>query len=161
MNDSIGSAISSADALATLKIAVGMNPNSDPDGSGPRVAASLSPYQLIAADVNGDGKVSSADALAILKIAVKHSTAVIPTWIFLDESQIFNLTKSSVSYDTTINKTLTSDLEVNLVGVLKGDVNGSWNSNASPSTQIDYSNSSYFANLATKLNVPLDVWGIN
>jgi len=58
-----GSAISSADALAALKIAVGRNPNLD--------GAAISPYQLIAADVNQDGKVTSADALAILKMAVK------------------------------------------------------------------------------------------
>jgi hypothetical protein len=52
-----GSAISSADALAALKIAVGRNPNLD--------GSAISPYQLIAADVNHDGKVTSADALAI------------------------------------------------------------------------------------------------
>ena len=61
-----GNAISSADALAALRIAVGINPNSDPDGAGPLSPLKLSPYQLIAADVNKDGKISSADALAIL-----------------------------------------------------------------------------------------------
>jgi len=160
-NDSAGSAITSADALAALKIAVGINPNSDPDGSGPRVAATLSPYQLMAADVTGDGRVTSADALAILKMAVKHPAALTPTWIFADESQVFGLTKSSVTYDVTINKSLTSDLEVNLVALLKGDVNGSWGSKAATSTQVDYSNSSYFSNLATNLLVTQDVWGIS
>jgi len=160
-NDSAGSAITSADALAALKIAVGSNPNIDPDGSGPRVAPSLSPFQFMAADVNGDGRVTSSDALAILKMAVKNPSALTPAWIFADESQVFNLTRSSVKYDTTINKSLTSDLEVNLVAVLKGDVNGSWGSRVAASTQVDYGDSSYFTNLAASLKVNTDVWGIS
>ena len=160
-NDSTGSAITSADALAALKIAVGINPNTDPDGVGPRLAATLSPYQLMAADVNGDGRVTSADALAILKMAVKLPTAVTPTWIFADENQTFSLTSSNVNYNTTISKTLGADETINMVAVLKGDVNGSWGTSAATSTHVDYSNSSYFANLATNLHVTQDVWGIS
>jgi len=160
-NDSAGSAITSADALAALKIAVGINPNSDPDGSGPRVAAALSPYQLMAADVNGDGRVTSADALAILKMAVKLPTAVTPTWIFADESQTFNLTSSNVNYSTTISKTLSADQTLNMVAVLKGDVNGSWGTSAPANTHVDYSDPTYFATLANNLHVTQDVWGVS
>jgi hypothetical protein len=42
-----GNVISSADALAALKIAVGRNPNTDPDGDGPLSAPVVSPYQFI------------------------------------------------------------------------------------------------------------------
>jgi hypothetical protein len=160
-NDSAGSAITSADALAALKIAVGINPNSDPDGGGPRAAATLSPYQLMAADVNGDGRVTSADALAILKMAVQLPAAVTPTWIFADESQIFNLSSSNVNYSTTISKTLSADQTINLVAVLKGDVNGSWGTAAAATTHVDYGNPTYFATLANSLQVAQDVWGIS
>jgi hypothetical protein len=160
-SDSTGSAITSADALAALKIAVGINPNSDPDGAGSRVAATLSPYQLMAADVTGDGRVTSADALAILKMAVNLSTAVTPTWIFADESQIFNLSSSNVNYSTAISKTLGADQTLNLVAVLKGDVNGSWGTSAAATTHVDYSNPTYFATLANSLQVTQDVWGIS
>ena len=53
-----GSVISSADALAALKIAVGINPNPDPDGSGPLLAPAVSPYQFISADVNQDARIT-------------------------------------------------------------------------------------------------------
>lgn len=130
-----GSAISSADALAALKIAVGINPNSDPDGAGPLLAPSLSPYQLIAADANGDGKVTSADALAILKMAVNYTGAISREWLFVKESEDFwnettqtsTINKNSVLWDSADKQVIIgSDTNLNLVAVLKGDVNGSW-----------------------------------
>jgi methionine-rich copper-binding protein CopC len=160
-NDSAGSAITSADALAALKIAVGINPNSDPDGSGPRLAATLSPYQLMAADVNGDGRVTSADALAILKMAVKLPNAVTPTWIFADESQVFNLSSSNVNYSTTMSKTIGADETLNMVAVLKGDVNGSWGASAAAASRVEYGDPTYFTTLANNLRVAQDVWGIS
>jgi hypothetical protein len=160
-NDSSGSAITSADALAALKIAVGINPNSDPDGVGSRVAASLSPYQLMASDINGDGQVTSADALAILKMAVGLPSAATPSWIFVDESQVLNLTSSNVNYSTTISKSLNANQSINMVAVLKGDVNGSWGSTDATSTHVDYSDPTYFATLANNLHVTQDVWGIS
>lgn len=160
-DDSSGSAITSADALAALKIAVGINPNSDPDGAGPRVASSLSPYQLMAADINGDGQVTSADALAILKMAVGQPGAVPPSWIFLDESQTFDISASSVNYSSAISETLNADQTINMVAVLKGDVNGSWGSAEASVNHVDYGNPTYFADLATRLQVPMDVWGLS
>jgi hypothetical protein len=76
------SGITSADALAALRIAVGLNPNVDPDGDGPLPRPPISPYQIMAADVNGSGTVTSADALAILRMAVKLSTAMPQEWLF-------------------------------------------------------------------------------
>jgi hypothetical protein len=121
-------AISSADALAALKIAVGRNPNLD--------NSTPSPYQFISADVNGSGSVTSADALAILKMAVNRADAPAREWIFVDEKRDFwNETTSTF---TTTNKAVPTpqqlDIvvnpatrsEVNLVAMLKGDVNGSW-----------------------------------
>ena len=129
------SVISSADALAALKIAVGINPNADPDGAGPEEALPVSPYQFIAADITGDGRVTSADALAILKIAVKLATAEPRRWVFIaedydfwdEESGNFKTTRTDVAWDSDGMTFDYPEKSVqNVVGVLMGDVNGSW-----------------------------------
>jgi hypothetical protein len=140
-----GGVISSADALAALKLSVGINPNADPDGEGPLEAPPVSPYQFLAADVNGDGRVSSADALAILKMAVGRSDAPAREWLFVPETRdfwdeealsgkgAFTTMRTSVKDASgTASGLLPADIswetgeDVNLVAVLKGDVDGSW-----------------------------------
>jgi Peptidase M10 serralysin C terminal len=163
------SAITSADALAALRIAVGLNPNPDPDGaSGPLSAFKVSPYQYIAADVNKDGKITSADALAILRMAVKAPTALGQEWLFVNESKdLWNetaatssLTKANSTWDAGLATTLAAaNTTVNLVGVLKGDVNGSWTA-PTGSTDLDVTNPTYFQLLGTQLGMPPDVWGV-
>jgi Ca2+-binding RTX toxin-like protein len=167
--ETISSAISSADALAALKIAVGRNPNADPDGSGPLSAPAVSPYQFIAADANQDGKVTSADALAILKMAVKRADAPAREILFVNESHDFwdetanagqgayTTTRSAVSW-TNGDKLFTSPdtQHVNLVAVLKGDVNGSWVPNAATNAPI--LDNTYFNDLANSLHVPVSQW---
>lgn len=163
------SAISSADALAALKIAVGRNPNVDPDGAGPLLAKPLSPYQLIAADANEDGRVTSADALAILKMAVKRADAPTREILFVNEAFDFwnetanggqgayTSTRSSVVSPT--NDTLFTSPEtqnLNLVAILKGDVNGSWNPNATPNAPV--LSNTYFEELALSMGVPSSQW---
>jgi Ca2+-binding RTX toxin-like protein len=161
-----GSAVSSADALAALRIAVGLNPNADPDGTGPLSAPSVSPYQIMAADANASGTVTSADALAILRMAVRLPTALPQEWLFVEESrdfwneatQSYTLTRQSAAWDKTISADPAQDSTVNLVGVLKGDVNGSWAAPAG-STDLDVIDPSYFHNLATLTGAPVDQWG--
>ena len=46
---------------------------------------------------------------------------------------------------------------VNLVGVLKGDVNGSWRSPLDVPQELP---DSYFRDLSMELNTPLGQWGI-
>jgi hypothetical protein len=165
-----GSAITSADALAALRIAVGLNPNPDPDGAGPKTAPAVSPYQIMAADVNGNGTITSADALAILRMAVKLSTALPQEWFFVEEKRdfwneaanggqgAFTLSRTSATWDRTITADPANG-PVNLVGVLKGDVNGSWAAPAG-STDLDVTDPTYFQRLAELLGVPsLDQWG--
>ena len=129
------SAITSADALAALKIAVGLNPNADPDGAGPLNAAEVSPYQYIASDVNKDGRITSADALATLKMAVGLSSALQPEWLFVAQGQTFWLDDGTDGYTLDSNNVdwqlgllldgaAPDDLD--FVAVLLGDVNGSW-----------------------------------
>jgi hypothetical protein len=158
--------VTSADALAALKIAVGMNPNTDPDGSGPLQTPMLSPYQVMAADVNGDGRVTSADALAILKMSVKLADAPAPAWMFVEEdrdfwdeaTKAFTLTRSNAAWDAQIKVSLPADAKTNLVGVLKGDVNGSWT--LAGASTLEATNPTYFKDLAQLIGVPADQWGI-
>lgn len=158
--------VTSADALAALKIAVGMNPNTDPDGSGPLQTPMLSPYQVMAADVNGDGRVTSADALAILKMSVKLADAPAPAWMFVEEdrdfwdeaTKAFTLTRSNAAWDAQIKVSMPADAKTNLVGVLKGDVNGSWT--LAGASTLEATNPTYFKDLAQLIGVPADQWGI-
>ncbi len=152
--------ITSADALAALKIAVGLNPNTDPDGSGPRLAAAVSPYQLIAADMNGDGRVTSADALAILKVAVGLSDAIAPTWALVgDKLPLWSSHNArSAVYDASQAHTVTvpDESQVNFVAILVGDVNSSWSAEAGAMSLDE----SVITSHARELSAPLAVWGI-
>jgi Ca2+-binding RTX toxin-like protein len=165
-----GSAITSADALAALRIAVGLNPNPDLDGTGPKTAPAVSRYQIMAADVNGNGTITSADALAILRMAVKLSTAVPQEWFFVEEKRdfwneaanggqgAFTLSRTAAGWDRTITADPANG-PVNLVGILKGDVNGSWVAPAG-STDLDVTDPTYFQRLAQLVGQPnQDQWG--
>ncbi len=160
-----GSVISSADALAALKIAVGINPNTDPDGAGPEQALPVSPYQYIAADITGDGRVTSADALAILKMAVKLDSAEPRRWVFVAEDYDF-WDEASESFKTTrIDVTWDFDGMIfdypeksvqNVVGVLMGDVNGNWAAPEGSETVAE----NYFSDLAASQGGSIGQWGI-
>jgi hypothetical protein len=156
-----GGAITSADALAALKIAVGRSPNAD--------GSPALPYQIIAADVNQDGKVTSADALAILKMAVKRADAPAREWLFVNESQDFwdesansgqggyTISRTNVAWNKDVQANVTQDTTVNILAVLKGDVNGSW---TGPSTGTQSLPNSYFSELVSKGLGPLSTWGV-
>ena len=117
---SVTNAVKANDALAALKIAVGLSPNSD--------GSEVSNYQLLAADVNRDGKVNASDALAILKMAVQLSTAPANEWLFVPESiAAESMNRTNVGWSSIpSNVSVTADMHVDIVGIVKGDVNGSW-----------------------------------
>ncbi|MFZ4802729.1 MAG: hypothetical protein ACOYLR_12400, partial [Chlorobium sp.] len=114
------SAITSYDALAALKIAVGINPNAD--------GSAVSPYQYLAADVNKDGLIRAGDALNILKMAVKLDTAPAKEWLFVPDSVGSEvMSRSHVVWPVDpMSVTLDQDQQLDLIGIVKGDVNGSW-----------------------------------
>lgn len=151
--------VTSADALATLKIAVGLNPNSG--------GLKLSPYQIMAADVNRDGLVTPSDALNVLKMAIKYPGAPAAQWLFVNENQDFwdeansrfTLTKNNANWNAGLTLDLAQSDKCNLVGVLLGDVNGSWVA-PSGSLDLDDLDPSYFRQLATLIGVPTDQWGV-
>ena len=165
-----GSVISSADALAALKIAVGINPNPDPDGSGPLLAPAVSPYQFISADVNQDARITSADALAILKMAVRLESALPRAWVFISEDTDFwDPTENNGAGGFVTNRAdvplfdspkvlehSSAKSAVNFVGVLMGDVNGSWESSSGGTLQT-----SYFLDLVRQVSGLFSQWGIS
>jgi hypothetical protein len=143
-----GYVITSSDALAALKMAVGLNPNANGEA--------ISPYQFISADINNSGTVTALDALGILKMAVRRSDAPDREWLFVDESidfldevnQEFTVTRVSVPTKEQLKLVADTfdDEPLNLVAILKGDVNGSW---SAPSDSTILSNE-YFYVLASE-----------
>jgi hypothetical protein len=123
----------------------------------------VSPYQFIAADVTGDGRVNSQDALAILKMAVRRADAPARDWIFVREDADFwneatgavSMNRNAVSYAKSPFAVSGGAQDLDFVGVLKGDVNGSWAAGAGAQTLPQ----EYFASLAQSLGVSVEVWG--
>ena len=154
--DDTGRAVSASDALAALKIAVGLNPNSDD--------LSLSPYQMLAADINRDGRVSAADALSILKMAVDLDGAPNREWILCDEGSLLwdetdnesVYSRNSVDWSLVENDHAKADTSINLVGILAGDVNGSWASTES-NALLD---TVYFEALSTNAGISNQQWWV-
>jgi len=154
--DESGRVISAADALAALKLAVGLNPNSSD--------VEISPFQLLAADVNEDGRVSAADALTILKMAVGLDGAPEREWKFASQNTNFwnqdgsglKIDRSSIDWDS-INADLSETASTDyLVGYLKGDVNSSWSPSNAGATVDD----SHFNDLSQTLGIPTDQWWV-
>ena len=117
---SVINAVKANDALAALKIAVNMNPNGD--------GSTVAPYQYLAADVNRDGKVNVVDALNILKMAVHLDTAPASEWLFVPDSVgAETMNRTAVHWpDSSVSVMLDQNQELQLIGIVKGDVNGSW-----------------------------------
>jgi hypothetical protein len=131
-------AVSLPDAIAILKMIVGLNVNAN------NTAATA--YQVIAADFNQNGSVGLDDAIGVLKHVVGLQ-APRPTLKFVDaqavpaalnlDSYNANATKASgnnwlsgkiaVGMKSTLDDAMAQPVQV--VGVLVGDVNHDWNPN--------------------------------
>ena len=118
-------------------------------------------YQYLAADVNKDGRVSAADALSVLKTAVGLPASIQPEWDFVAETydfwdeinNQFNISASNIDWASIESHEITNSNMTNYVGVLSGDVNGSWAS--AGATVLD---DSYFESLVDLGLGPLDQW---
>ncbi|MGA1317268.1 MAG: matrixin family metalloprotease, partial [Rubrivivax sp.] len=145
--DASSNAVNLQDAVAILKLIAGV-----PVQAGDRP---LSPYQAIAADVDANGVVSLADALGVLRHAVGWPGAPSPAWVFLDESD--PTVPALAAHPTTPGlpaapqATLPAADTLGLVGVLRGDVDGSWT--PPPGAQdLDEVSPGHFDALLTRLN---------
>jgi hypothetical protein len=138
-------AVNLQDAIAILKMIVGLDVNG--------VGKPLSPYQAYAADFDANGKVELSDAIAVLKHVV-GLTSPDPQWIFFNEtdssvSSMLSPGKSSLSPGTvpapiSVDLSVASPVHVGLVGVLRGDVDGSYNP---AGNLLDNGNRVYFDDL--------------
>jgi hypothetical protein len=161
-NDTDRNSINAGDALAALKIAVGLNPNPDPDGDGPLGPLAVSPYQLIAADIDQDGKVTAGDALAILKVAVRLSSALEPVWrLVADAEPVWSSHNNRNKVFAGPNaQTYTFDYpdqtRVDFAAVLLGDVDASWRA-PTGTPELD---DAHFAVSARRNSAPLSIWGL-
>jgi hypothetical protein len=114
-------AVNLQDAIAILKMIVGLDVN----GAG----KALSPYQAYAADYDGSGKIELSDAIGVLKHVVGLD-APTPKWIFFNELDATvpgkaNLLPGSVP-SLSADLSGSGSIHVGLVGVLRGDVDGSY-----------------------------------
>ena len=121
-DQNLGAAIDLRDAIAILKLIVGLNVNAS--------GVPLSPYQLIAADFDQDGAVDLSDAIGVLKMVVGLS-APVPAWRYYDDQKLglgFDGAKSldHALWSGPAEMAASATSEIKIVGVLAGDVDGSW-----------------------------------
>jgi len=117
-------AVNLTDAIAILKMIVGLNVNS--------INVPLSPYQAIAADFDQNGAVELSDAIGVLKMVVGLN-APSPAWKYFDDEKLtlaYSASQSLSPKSWTATSAVADASSVNegvkLVGVLTGDVDGSW-----------------------------------
>ena len=149
-------AVNLQDAIAILKMIVGLDVN----GGG----KALSPYQALAADYDGNGSVQLSDAIGILKHVVGLS-APDPSWLFFNEVDATIPGKANLNpgpVPPTIGADVsaaTAQVHVGLVGVLRGDVDGSF-SGGPGSQNLDVLQPAYIADLARDYGLPLSQFGV-
>jgi uncharacterized delta-60 repeat protein len=117
-------AVNLSDAIAVLKMIVGLSVNAN--------NAPLSPYQSIAADFDQNGSVELSDAIGVLKMVVGLS-APAPAWKYYDGDKLAvdykateSLSPKGWSADAALPNLVNVPAEIKMVGVLTGDVDGSW-----------------------------------
>ena len=106
--------INATDALAALRLGVGLNPS----------WGAADAFDFIQADVDRDGKVNANDALAILRIGLDLETEAEAGWVFFEEGTVFTgVTRNTVPQLGDLDlDAIDADASVDLVGILVGNV---------------------------------------
>lgn len=117
------SAIDLGDAIAILKMIVGLPANSD--------GSPVSGAQAVAADFDQDRDVDLSDAIAVLKLIVDLPVSAKPSWAYFDPASLPASVQGTQllnhsSWHPALSSQTSPPESVELVGVLTGDVNGSW-----------------------------------
>jgi len=110
-----GSSISAYDASLILRYVVGM--------------ASLTPFQMIAADVSGNGSISALDASYVLRCVVGliDQFPVVDDWTFVPTNFAIDSSNWNTAPDSIAYTPLKSDhINQNFYGIIYGDVSGNW-----------------------------------
>jgi hypothetical protein len=138
-------AVNLQDAIAILKMIVGLNVNG--------ANQPLSPYQALAADFDGNSRVELNDAIGVLKhvVGLTGTGTPKPEWRFVDEASaavvaIKDAAALSPGQPPAINLDLTgadATVQVGLVGYLRGDVDGSF-AGAAGALDLDDAQPGYF-----------------
>ena len=147
-------AVNLRDAVAILKMIAGLTS-----------AESASPFKSIAADFDGSGTVGLGDALGVLRHAVGREGAK-PGWVFVDETDP-GLPGRAGMTPGLLPQEVTSpggpQGKLGLVGVLRGDVDGSW----APPASAERLGDAWFADLASRadarnpdVSFDLSMWGV-
>jgi hypothetical protein len=125
-------AVNAADLLASLKLSHGRNPNADPDGLDSPQASSPKPFQLIAADIDGNGVVNRADAEALLRDMTEPAEAAAKhRWLFIPErAELSGVSRHAVHWQEP-PPTAEGSAPANWIGVMLGDIDGSWRADPS------------------------------
>ena len=122
MKASVKNAINLSDVLDCLKLYLG------------KAVSSPSPYKLIAADLDGNGKIDLTDVLNLLKNYLGKATTASPKWAFVREEANLAAVNKVATTLPTLQHDPTTGGELNMVAILRGDVNGSWK----PAATEDY-----------------------
>ncbi len=155
------SAVGAADVLAALKLSTGRAASHSTNNTQP--APELSPFQRLAADINGDLAVTLADAKALLEIALGTRALSDEPWLFIPEGTDLALATSSSGQRSSIpgsvtRNTLPDATAHNWIALLLGDIDGSWRpagSNAAVTLPDEYLRS-----LAEPLAIAPSQWGL-
>ncbi len=134
-DSAVSASITLTDVLGALKIYLGK----------PLPDIYTSPFNYIAADFDGNGSVNLTDVLSLLKFYLGKPTQVSPSWVFIDSNDVSGSGRSASilrdgSDSLTVDKSYTIPKKIDfnsshgsnieIIGVLRGDIDGSWTSNA-------------------------------
>ena len=146
-------AVNLQDAIAVLRMVVGLEIN----GAG----QPLSPYQAFAADFNADGQVGLSDAIGMLRHVVGLD-APSPQWLLFNQADPTVVARAGLQPGTApaIELPLSgAEARLGLVGVLRGDVDGSFVGPAD-AADLDQMQPTYFRDLAIDTHIDLAQFGI-
>lgn len=147
-------AVNLRDAVAILKMIAGLTSGE-----------SASPFKSIAADFDGSGTVGLGDALGVLRHAVDPVNSQ-PGWVFVDETDPGLPARAGMNPGLLPQEPGTPQAvsgKLGLVGVLRGDVDGSWD----PPDNAEQLADTWFADLASRagarnpdVSFDLSMWGV-
>ena len=123
--DSDRSAVGAADVLAALKLAHGRKFSARSDDAGESTDAD--PFQLIAADIDGNGVIDRGDAESVLSAVVDRGHLEGRSkWLFVPEGvELAGLSRKSVTWSEPPEEAVDA-APANWIGVMLGDIDGSW-----------------------------------